>query len=189
VNPGRKKPLTREEVERRQAQAVWFTRDVAGDPDLADEIEGLSVEEYAERKGFPLANPRRKGVTEEMPTQTQQELGAKLDRLSEAIEQLRETTAQRRSNPCADDVSVKLDRIGSAVEELRRGGRASNPPGIVEGPSSARALRRAAKLRAQREEILDALEEAQDALDECKYDEAQEILEQILEDYGDEEED
>jgi hypothetical protein len=182
VNPARKKPLRLEDVERRQAQAVRFTRDVVGDPDLADEIEGLTVEEYAERKGFPLTNPRRKEVREEMPTQTQ-DVNAKLDRLTDMVHEL-----QRRANPCAgqssEDFSARLEKISNAVEELRRG-RMSNPAN-VETPSSARALRRAAKLRAQREEILDALEEAQDALDDCKYDEAQEILDQILEDYGEE---
>jgi hypothetical protein len=49
--------LTREQVERRKDQAVKFTRDVVGDPDRADEIEGESLESYAERRKLKLENP------------------------------------------------------------------------------------------------------------------------------------
>jgi hypothetical protein len=44
------KTLTRQQVESRKAQAVRFTRDVLGDGDRADAIEGESLEDYAERK-------------------------------------------------------------------------------------------------------------------------------------------
>lgn len=119
-----------------------------------------------------------------MPTQTpQQALGAKLDRLTEAIEQLHDSTSQHRANPATgQSFGARLDKIDTALEEIRHG-RTNNPGGCSEGASSARALRRVAKLRTQREEILDALGEMQNALDECEYDEAQEILEDILEDY------
>ena len=55
----------REQISKHQDKAVQFLRDVADDPDLADEIDDLSVEEYAQRKGFEVAsNPskRRKGT-------------------------------------------------------------------------------------------------------------------------------
>jgi hypothetical protein len=51
------KALSYDEIARRQEQAVNFLLNVVGDPDKAEEIESLSVEEYAERKGFALANP------------------------------------------------------------------------------------------------------------------------------------
>ena len=63
--PRKKKTLTREQIAKRQDKAVQFLRDVADDPDLADEIDDLSVEEYAQRKGFEVtSNPskRRKGT-------------------------------------------------------------------------------------------------------------------------------
>lgn len=52
-----KKDKTYDQAEAMQAKAVRFTRDVVGDPDKADEIESLSVEEYADRKGLQLMNP------------------------------------------------------------------------------------------------------------------------------------
>lgn len=55
-NP-RPKILTREQVAKKQEKAVRFVRDVVGDDALADEIESLTVEEYAERKRVQLANP------------------------------------------------------------------------------------------------------------------------------------
>lgn len=59
--PRKKKTLSRDQVEKRRAKAVRFLRDVADDPELADEIEDLSVDEYADRKGFELTeNPSRK---------------------------------------------------------------------------------------------------------------------------------
>jgi hypothetical protein len=55
VNPKRTK--TREQVEKAQAKAVKFLRDVAKDDDKADEIEDMSVEDYAEKKKWTLSNP------------------------------------------------------------------------------------------------------------------------------------
>jgi len=54
---GRKKALTRAQVESRKAQAVRFTRAVVGDPGRADEIEDESLESYAERRKLKLENP------------------------------------------------------------------------------------------------------------------------------------
>jgi len=59
ANP--KKTKTREQVEAMQTKAVNFLRDVVGDSDKADEIEGLSVAEYAERKKITLANAGTRG--------------------------------------------------------------------------------------------------------------------------------
>jgi hypothetical protein len=53
------KTKTREQVEAMQAKAVRFLEDVAGDSDKADEIEGLSVEEYAARKHITISNPKK----------------------------------------------------------------------------------------------------------------------------------
>lgn len=52
-----KKDKTYEQAEAMQAKAVRFLLDVVGDEEKAREIEGLSVDEYAERKGLRLLNP------------------------------------------------------------------------------------------------------------------------------------
>lgn len=53
-------PLTWNQIERRQAQAVRFVRDVKGDADRAAEIEAESLRDYAERRGFAIANPNER---------------------------------------------------------------------------------------------------------------------------------
>ena len=55
-NP-RGKIKTREQVEKMQAKAVKFLRDVVGNDDKADEIEALSLDDYAAKKKITLANP------------------------------------------------------------------------------------------------------------------------------------
>jgi hypothetical protein len=51
------KEITREQAERKKAQAVAFL-DRIGEPDQADEFQEMDLEEYAEHKGFQIANPR-----------------------------------------------------------------------------------------------------------------------------------
>jgi hypothetical protein len=50
--------LTRYQLQARKEKATRFTRDVLGDPDRANEIEGESLENYAERRKIALSNPR-----------------------------------------------------------------------------------------------------------------------------------
>ena len=71
------KSLTRQQLERRKAQAVRFTRDVREDDDRADEIDGESLEDYAQDRHIKLSNP--KGA-KTMAVQTRREL---LDRIAE----------------------------------------------------------------------------------------------------------
>ncbi len=77
--------MTRQELERRKAQAVRFTRDVLGDPDRADEIEDESLEDYAERRRVKLTNP--KGV-HRMATPTRRQLLERIDNLETENEEL-----------------------------------------------------------------------------------------------------
>jgi hypothetical protein len=58
------KKVTLEQVEKKQAKAVAFLRDVVGDSNKADEIESLTPQEYAERKKLTLENPNSKGKTQ-----------------------------------------------------------------------------------------------------------------------------
>lgn len=57
----RKKQRTYEQVVAAQAKAVQAAENLQDDPDLADELESLTPEEYAERKHLEIieANPRR----------------------------------------------------------------------------------------------------------------------------------
>jgi hypothetical protein len=77
--------LTRKQLECRKAQAVRFTRDVLGDEDRANEIEGESLEDYAQRKAIRLTNP--KGVRK-MAAPTRRELLERIDQLEEENETL-----------------------------------------------------------------------------------------------------
>jgi hypothetical protein len=55
-----------------QAKAVRFLRDVVGDEAKAAEIEGLSVDGYADRRKLVLTNPARR---------RKQSASARLDRI------------------------------------------------------------------------------------------------------------
>lgn len=49
-----KKRLTLEKVEAKRRKAVGFLEDVVGDPDRADEFDGMSTKEYADHKGIEI---------------------------------------------------------------------------------------------------------------------------------------
>jgi hypothetical protein len=124
-NPRRKKALSSEQVERRQARAVRFLRDVTDDPDLADEIEHLSVAEYAERKGFPLSNPLKK---KEISPVKQQEVVRKLkEELRQEMKDVAavEVAKRARSNPSVAVHPVRKKAVSLCVfgdDETARGG-------------------------------------------------------------------
>lgn len=90
-------------MERRQARAVAFVRDVVEDPALAAEIEALSVEEYAQRRGIPLQNPSG-GKEIDMPRETREELVEQRDELLDALE-----TAQGALDDAQDAIGDILD--------------------------------------------------------------------------------
>ena len=52
------KDVTREQAERKKAQAAAFLERI-GEPDRASEFDSMSVDEYAEHKGLRLTNPSR----------------------------------------------------------------------------------------------------------------------------------
>jgi hypothetical protein len=88
------KSLTRQQLEKRKAQAVRFVRDVLGDEDRADEIQDESLEDYAERRRIKiLDNPKG----ESMPTK---------GKLLERIKDLEEEN---------EDLQSQLDEIADIV--------------------------------------------------------------------------
>ena len=80
------KAITRDQLERRKAQAVRFARDVREDDELADEIEDESLEQYAERRHIKLTNP--KGASQ-MPIPTRRELTERIEELESENEDLK----------------------------------------------------------------------------------------------------
>lgn len=102
ANPRRRAPLTQEQMARRQDQAVEFTRYVVGDDDLADELEGLSVEEYAERRRIALADATEKEGNTIMQRNPVKQLeseneafAAQLDEIKDGLEDLLDPSLSR----------------------------------------------------------------------------------------------
>lgn len=146
--PRKKKTLTREQIAKRQNKAVQFLRDVADDPELANEIDDLSVEEYAERKGFEFAsNPskRRKGTP------------MKAEQVKEWIN----------------------EAAKSGASEALRQNRRTNPNGQV-APAPV-----ATRTKSGKDKIIDRVDDAAAALADGDDDEALDILNGVLDDYGD----
>jgi hypothetical protein len=74
------KQKTRAQVEAMQDKAVRFLRDVADKPDAADDIEDMSVEEYARKKHVTISNPRRTRKKNRKPSVGSGERFAALER-------------------------------------------------------------------------------------------------------------
>jgi hypothetical protein len=80
------KSVTREQAERKKTQAAAFMERI-GEDDRADEFDEMSVEEYAEHRGFELvANPRRKARKRTMATKTelQETIDSAIETLNDA---------------------------------------------------------------------------------------------------------
>jgi hypothetical protein len=88
-NPRSKKPLPYDKIEKRQAKAVSFARDFLQDDALGDELESLSVEEYADRRGIPIANPSR-GEVNTMPREKLEDVVSDRDALLDKLDDLRD---------------------------------------------------------------------------------------------------
>jgi hypothetical protein len=99
--PRKRMPL--DAIERKQAKAVQFLRDVPDDPDKADEFEAMSPEEYAEHKGIEIAENNPAYVTLQLgrrPDVTRQEMEERITELEEENE----------------DLQSRLDSIGDIVQ-------------------------------------------------------------------------
>ena len=92
-----------------QAKAVRFLRDVVGDPDKADEIEDLSPEEYAERKGLEIVeeNPRRHQQSGRLGQPGERRAEMTKSQMEERIAELEEEN---------EDLQSRLDSIVDIVQ-------------------------------------------------------------------------
>lgn len=157
-NSRREKAFTREQVERKQAQAVRAAEDLRDDPALADELAELSVEEYAERKHIQLVNPKRKEVRR---MAKQEHVVERLDALAEKVESLTEAIMNKEKPAQKNPTTTRT---------------------IVLPPRN-RSDRVSKRLRKERDKILDSMEDVQAALDEGQYDEAADLLDEVLDEY------
>jgi predicted RNase H-like nuclease (RuvC/YqgF family) len=82
------KALTREQIQARKDKAVRFTETVLGDPERAQEIRGESIEEYAERRKFEIANPKARRIIMARRRKTVAELESQVADLQEQVEDL-----------------------------------------------------------------------------------------------------
>jgi hypothetical protein len=110
-----RKRLTFDAIERKQAKAVQFLRDVADDPDKADEFEAMSPEEYAEHRGIEIADSNPAYVTLQMgrgPV-TKQEMEGRITELEEENEDL-----QSRLDSIVDIVQPVEDTDDECTEDM-----------------------------------------------------------------------
>jgi len=109
------KQVTREQAERKKQQAAAFMERI-GEPDRADEFDGMSVEEYAEHRGLQIANPKRgKQRERETVMATKNELQEQID---SAIETLNEAyTPETTREDLAAAVGEALDILNGEEED------------------------------------------------------------------------
>ena len=88
---------TLDQVVAMQAKAVRFMNDVVGDPHHADKIESLGPEEYAERKGVRIENPKSRRIGAE-PMATRRPSRTELEERVEELEQENETLSEKIEN-------------------------------------------------------------------------------------------
>lgn len=103
------KRLTREHIEARKEKAARFTETVLGDSDRADEIRSESIEDYAERRKFEIANPPRRAT---MPrTKTVDDYREQVEDLKEQVRDLEDEneTLQDQLDSIAEIVAPEED--------------------------------------------------------------------------------
>lgn len=127
--PGRKAPKTWDQIEAMRQKAIRFLRDVVQDEEKAQEFEGLSTREYAERKGVQVAeNPSCQTKTIERTYRqmakrraepTRAELEDRVAELEEQVEdlegELEEVEGER--DELSEQVDAACEALGVEVEE------------------------------------------------------------------------
>jgi predicted RNase H-like nuclease (RuvC/YqgF family) len=102
------KRLTRDQIQARKEQAARFTETMLGDPKRAQEIRDESLEDYAARRKFAIANPRGRDT---MARKTIQDYRAENAELKDQIGELEEEneSLQDQLDAVADIVSPAED--------------------------------------------------------------------------------
>jgi hypothetical protein len=86
ILPVMAKEITREQAERKRAQAATFMERI-GDSNRAEEFERMSTDEYAERRGLILSNPSYQRRRTPMATvTTKADLQDQLDQIADILD-------------------------------------------------------------------------------------------------------
>jgi len=102
------KRLTREQVQGRKEKAARFTETVLGDAERAQEIRDESLEDYAARRKFKIANPRRRAT---MARKTVEDYRAEIADLKGEVAELSE------ENETLQDQLDRVAEIASGEED------------------------------------------------------------------------
>ena len=105
------KEVTRKQAERKKAQAAEFMGRI-GEPDLAEEFDNMSVDEYAEHKGLRISNPNRKRRTK-MANGTTVTKADLQDQIDQAIDILDDAYAPESNR------QELAEAVGKALDTLR----------------------------------------------------------------------
>ncbi|HMZ16679.1 MAG TPA: hypothetical protein PLD20_01845 [Blastocatellia bacterium] len=112
------KVITQATAESRFQAAIRAAETLRDDQDLADEIEDEGVEGWAERKGYTIENPRKKGGKRAMPSRTSNSaLRQELEELREENEELRATLADIKRLSNVDEEDDDEDEFDDEDEE------------------------------------------------------------------------
>lgn len=113
------KVITRATAESRFQAAIRAAETLRDDTDLAEEIEDEGVEEWAERKGYTIENPRKKGGKKPMATRIKirnSAIAEQNEALQEENEALRDENELLRAR-LADINSLSQDEEDEDEEE------------------------------------------------------------------------
>jgi hypothetical protein len=112
--------MTYDQVAARKDKAERFVRNVLGDDDRADEIADESVESYADRKHYPISNPRRL-TTMANASQSKQDLLDQIDQLEQENQDLQDALSAIADivapSDTDDDDDADYDDDGSDVSD------------------------------------------------------------------------
>src|SRR6516162_2805634 len=106
------KILTRDQAESRKAAAVRFAENVLDDPDKADDIESEDLDNWIERKGITLINPRKRSLEVANANMSKDELLDYIDELESENSDLQDaldSIADLISAPATDDDTDTAD--------------------------------------------------------------------------------
>jgi hypothetical protein len=104
------KEVTREQAARKKSQAAAFMERIA-QPDRAEEFDSMSVDDYAEHKGFRLTNPHRRRIPMPQPSgPTKTDLQDSIDGAIEILDDAYQPESTREELATA---------VGSALDVLR----------------------------------------------------------------------
>jgi len=97
-----KKFMTRREGETAKKRAATFVEFALDDSERAGEIKDLNLDEWAERRGVTITNPKKRG--NQMPSRTPNN-----EELVSRIEELEDQNGQLQAD--LDDANERLDSI------------------------------------------------------------------------------